>query len=54
VSRDGTEALVKIAGANKAWASGLGNAPLVKRVYDHLDHADAVALVTTASWLPLE
>ena len=48
ISRDGTEALVKIAGANKAWAAGLGNAPLVKAVYDHTNHADALALV--AGW----
>lgn len=54
VSRDGTGAVIKIAGANKDWAVGLGSSPLVKAVYDHTDHADARALVTTVEWLPLQ
>lgn len=53
VSRDGTEALVKVAGASKAWAAGLGDDPLVKAVFDDTDHDKAVALVTTPEWLTL-
>lgn len=53
VSRDGTEALIKIAGAGKVWGNGLGTSPLVKAVFNADDHHLALALVTTPEWLPL-
>lgn len=53
VSRDGTEALIKIAGVNKSWAKGLGSSPLVKAVFDGADHHLAVAIVNAPGWAPL-
>lgn len=52
-SRDGSEALIKIASADKKWAKGLGSTPLVKAVFDETDHHLALTLVTTPEWLPL-
>lgn len=53
VSRDGTEAIIKIAGVDKAWANGLGSSPLVKAVFDEADHHLAVAIVNAPGWAPL-
>ena len=47
---DGTEALVKVAGAVPAWVNGKAWAGAVLRIFTEVDHDEAVTLVNSAAW----
>lgn len=47
---DGTEALVKVAGAIPAWVNGKAWAGTVLQVFIEADHDEAVAMVRATAW----
>lgn len=53
LSDDGTEALVKVAGALPGWATGKAWAAVVKNIFTAEDHAQAVLLTKNILWEPL-
>jgi hypothetical protein len=52
LSDDGTEALVKVAGARAGWPVGKSWNAAVKRVFTEADHDGAAALVRDPLWEP--
>jgi len=53
LNKDGTEAVIKVAGALLNWVTGKPFSGAVIRVFTEADHDEAVALVTAANWPPL-